>query len=142
MAAPTPLQGPAEGPRAIEHHLAYLKLSFIAEQYADLAIQAAHKAWSHVDYLATLVAGEAESPEQEVHVSLAEEALHRALEGLSEREREVLTLRYGLGGGDPASLEEIGRRLSLTRERVRQIEAQALERLAVSRELEALNEAA
>jgi RNA polymerase primary sigma factor len=92
--------------------------------------------------LGDLVAGQEESPEQEVHVSLAEEALHRALENLSEREREILSLRYGLGGGDPTSLEEIGRRLSLTRERVRQIESQALERLAVSRELEAVNEAA
>jgi len=60
MAEQQPLQGPAEGPRAIDPHLAYLKLSFIAEQYADLATQAAHKAWSHVDYLATLVEGEAE----------------------------------------------------------------------------------
>jgi len=60
MAEQQPLQGPAEGPCAIEPHLAYLKLSFIAEQYADLATQAAHKAWSHVDYLATLVEGEAE----------------------------------------------------------------------------------
>jgi RNA polymerase primary sigma factor len=92
--------------------------------------------------LGDLVAGQEESPEQEVHVSLAEEALHRALENLSEREQEILSLRYGLGGGDPTSLEEIGRRLSLTRERVRQIESQALERLAVSRELEAVNEAA
>jgi DNA replication protein DnaC len=60
MAEQHPLQGPTEGSRAIEQHLAYLKLSFIAAQYAELAHQAAHKAWSHVDYLATLVAGEAE----------------------------------------------------------------------------------
>ena len=60
MAEQHPLQGPTEGPRGIEQHLAYLKLSFIAEQYAELAPQAAHKTWSHVDYLATLVAGEAE----------------------------------------------------------------------------------
>ena len=39
---------------AVEQHLAYLKLSFIAEQYAELAKHAAHKAWSHVDYLARL----------------------------------------------------------------------------------------
>jgi DNA replication protein DnaC len=59
MAEQHPLQGPTEGPRAIEQHLTYLKLSFIAAQYAELEHQAAHKAWSHVDYLATLVEGEA-----------------------------------------------------------------------------------
>jgi len=44
----------------MEQHLAYLKLSFIAEQYAALAKQAADKAWSHVDYLARLMEGEAD----------------------------------------------------------------------------------
>ena len=48
-----------EGRDTIEHHLAYLKLAFIAEQYAALAQQAAQQAWSHVDYLATLLEGEA-----------------------------------------------------------------------------------
>ena len=43
----------------VEQHLTYLKLSFIIEQYAELAKQAAHKAWSHVDYLARLAEGEA-----------------------------------------------------------------------------------
>jgi DNA replication protein DnaC len=43
----------------VDHHLTYLKLSFIAEQYASLAKHAAQKAWSHVDYLARLVEGEA-----------------------------------------------------------------------------------
>jgi RNA polymerase primary sigma factor len=86
-----------------------------------------------------LVVGEEDSTEQEVTVSLAQEALHGALEHLPDREREVLKLRYGLNGDrDPASLEEIGRRLGVTRERVRQIEAEALERLAVSREIAAL----
>ena len=44
----------------VDHHLAYLKLAFIAEQYAPLANQAAHKAGSHVDYLARLLEGEAD----------------------------------------------------------------------------------
>jgi RNA polymerase primary sigma factor len=64
------------------------------------------------------------------------------VDGLPEREGAVLQLRYGLGGEEPKSLEEIGRVLGLTRERVRQIEARALERLAVSREIEALRSAA
>jgi DNA replication protein DnaC len=44
----------------VEHHLAYLKLSFMAQHYAELATQAAHKMWPHVDYLARLVEGEAD----------------------------------------------------------------------------------
>ena len=80
--------------------------------------------------------------EEEVEVSLTEDTLHRALQDIPEREREVLTLRYGLRNEEPRSLEEIGRRLGLTRERVRQIESQALERLSVSREIEALRDAA
>jgi RNA polymerase primary sigma factor len=87
-----------------------------------------------------LVAKEhAPPPEEEVRVTLGRDALHRAVAELPDREREVVKLRFGLNGDtDPASLEEIGRRLGLTRERVRQIEAEALERLAVNRELEAL----
>jgi RNA polymerase primary sigma factor len=93
--------------------------------------------------LADLVAGEQVPLEEEVHVSLREEALHRALRELPDREREVLALRYGLDGdAEPVSLEEIGRRLGLTRERVRQIESKALERLAMQREIGALREAA
>jgi len=55
--------------------------------------------------------------------------LHRLLGGLSAREQLVLERRFGLGGSDEQTLEEIGRSLDLTRERVRQIIAQALERL-------------
>jgi RNA polymerase primary sigma factor len=55
----------------------------------------------------------------------------------------VLKLRYGLDGAEgPTSLEEIGRRLGLTRERVRQIEGRALERLAMHREVGGLRPAA
>jgi RNA polymerase primary sigma factor len=86
-----------------------------------------------------LPGGEEEDVEQEVTVNLAQEALRGALEELPDREREVLKRRYGLNGErDPESLEEIGRVLGVTRERVRQIEADALERLAVRREIAAL----
>ena len=81
-------------------------------------------------------------PEEEIHVSLREEKLHGALAELPDREREVLKRRYGINGDEPHSLDEIGRRLGITRERVRQIEAVALERLAVDRELQSLRDAA
>jgi DNA replication protein DnaC len=52
-------QTPPEHLGTVDYHLAYLKLGFIAAQYAALATQAAQQAWSHVDSLATLVEGEA-----------------------------------------------------------------------------------
>jgi RNA polymerase primary sigma factor len=92
--------------------------------------------------LVDLMGGEAAQVEEEVQVSLAEEALHRAVEELPAREKEVVKLRYGLNGdSDPKSLEEIGRRLGITRERVRQIESNALARLAMHRELDSMKAA-
>src|SRR6266536_1918117 len=89
--------------------------------------------------LGDLFASEQAPPEEELDVSLEQDVLHRALADLPERERQVLKLRYGLNGDrDPISLESIGRELGITRERVRQIEANALEQLAVHREIEAL----
>ena len=92
--------------------------------------------------LGELVAGESPAPEEEVSVSLGMDAVRRAVAALPEREREVVKMRYGLNGDvEPVSLEEIGRRMGLTRERVRQLESAALERLAVEREIEALRAA-
>jgi RNA polymerase primary sigma factor len=89
--------------------------------------------------LGDLFASEGSEPEEELTVSLEEDVLRRAVAQLPEREREVVKRRYGLNGErDPASLATIGRELGLTRERVRQIEASALEQLAVNREIEAL----
>jgi RNA polymerase primary sigma factor len=90
-----------------------------------------------------LFAAEQPSVEEELDVSLREEALHKALAVLPEREREVVKLRYGLDGDrDPLSLEAIGKQLGITRERVRQIEAEALNLLAMQREIESLRDAA
>src|SRR5204862_6529429 len=89
------------------------------------------------------VATEGGDVEEEVTVSLGEDALHRAIELLPEREKTIIKLRYGLDGDpDPKSLEQIGRELGITRERVRQIESQALQRLSLERELESLRSAA
>ena len=53
----------------------------------------------------------------------------RALDGLDAREREVLLRRFGLAGERPQTLEEIGSRMDLSRERIRQIERDALRRM-------------
>jgi RNA polymerase sigma factor (sigma-70 family) len=71
----------------------------------------------------------AEAPFDTVAADLERAALDRALAILSDRERQVLSLRYGLGGTDPHTLEDVGRRFELTRERIRQIEAKALTKL-------------
>jgi RNA polymerase primary sigma factor len=87
-----------------------------------------------------LVAQESGNVEEEVVVALGEDALHRAIATLPPREQLVINLRYGLDAEqDPKSLEEIGRRMGITRERVRQIETQALGRLLQQREVAALS---
>src|SRR5918996_963627 len=82
-----------------------------------------------------LVAGDDPLPDEMTERRLQKEALDRALESLPERDRRVLELRYGLRGEEPHTLEHIGRRLGITRERVRQIEIESLSRLASLREL-------
>jgi len=73
-------------------------------------------------------------PEQsnlEINVehNILRETLDRVLEQLPARQRKVLTLRYGLGGEKPCTLEEVGKKMGVTRERIRQIEGSALSRL-------------
>jgi RNA polymerase primary sigma factor len=88
--------------------------------------------------LGDFVSGDEPLPEELVEATLRSEALTRALQKLCLRERQVVILRYGLAGEEPTTLEEIGRRLGLTRERVRQIEAESLRRLAATSDLKAL----
>ena len=92
--------------------------------------------------LGDLLEGGAPPVDQEVEVSLSEQLLRRTIEELPETERDVIRLRFGINGDDPQPLRETGRRLGLSAERVRQIESQALKRLAMRRELEALREVA
>jgi RNA polymerase primary sigma factor len=86
--------------------------------------------------LGDFVAADDLLPEERVELELRSQALQAALASLPERELEVLTMRYGLGGTEPKTLEQIGRQLGLTRERVRQIELDSLRRLAVQREMQ------
>src|SRR4029453_10062330 len=80
--------------------------------------------------LGGLVLGEDAPPEEGLEVSFRTDALRRAIAELPDRQQDVLRLRFGLDGDrNPMSLEQIGKTLGLTRERVRQIEIQALERL-------------
>ena len=74
------------------------------------------------------------SPEETVIRGQLAIEVERAMGPLNEREREVLRLRYGLGLDREMTLEEIGRRLSITRERVRQIEAKAVAKMRAARD--------
>ena len=130
-------------------------LEEIAEE-ASLPIQQAHEVRAAARASASLdqpvgeaedavfgdfVAGDDPLPEEEVEVSLRSQALSAALLSLQDRERQVLVLRYGLDDSEPKTLEEIGRRLGLTRERVRQLEAEALRELAASADMQPLRAA-
>ena len=90
--------------------------------------------------IADLVADQREpGPEDLAHEALLKRDANRTLAAiLSAREHLVLQLRFGLGDGHVSSLEQIGKRLGLTRERVRQIELESLRRLASLREMQSV----
>jgi RNA polymerase primary sigma factor len=72
---------------------------------------------------------------------MRKENVVRVLAALPRREREVIQLRFGLTGGRPRTLEEVGRAFSITRERVRQIENRTLKKLQALPEAQRLREA-
>ena len=69
------------------------------------------------------------SPVEEANRDLLREQMSDVLDSLSKREREVLALRFGLADGETYTLEEVGQKFGVTRERIRQIEAKALRKL-------------
>ncbi|HWD08019.1 MAG TPA: sigma-70 family RNA polymerase sigma factor [Actinomycetota bacterium] len=87
--------------------------------------------------LGELAAWEGPDLEEQVHAGIEEQTVRRALESLSETERQVIRLRYGLDG-EPITLREVGKLLGVSHERVRQIETSALEHLSRAAEIEAL----
>ncbi|MEA2353376.1 MAG: polymerase primary sigma factor [Thermoleophilaceae bacterium] len=89
-----------------------------------------------------LLASNAPNPEDEVVSDAGTSAVQEAVNRLPERERDVVELRFGLGGREPTPLRETGRKLGISAERVRQIEEDALGRLAESGDLASLRDAA
>jgi RNA polymerase primary sigma factor len=81
-------------------------------------------------------------PEDATEVVLRNAVLTTCLDSLDDRERRVLELRYGLDGGRPRTLEEVGVMFNVTRERIRQIENQSLKKLAALAEAQQLREVA
>jgi RNA polymerase primary sigma factor len=72
---------------------------------------------------------QSDRPEEETALNLRHTELAHALQSLNPRMRHVLELRFGLAGGEPKTLEQVGEGLGITRERVRQLEARALREL-------------
>jgi RNA polymerase primary sigma factor len=72
---------------------------------------------------------DAENPVDTTSANLLKERIHEVLATLTDREREVLVLRFGLGDGYSRTLEEVGKKFNVTRERIRQIEAKALRKM-------------
>lgn len=72
---------------------------------------------------------ERDSPEDATANQILKEQIAEILTTLSEREQKIIRLRFGIGGGRPHTLEEVGNEFSVTRERIRQIEAKALSKL-------------
>jgi RNA polymerase primary sigma factor len=82
----------------------------------------------------------AESPSDMTSFSLLKEKLTDILSSLSEKERKVLELRFGLADGTPRTLEEVGSQFAVTRERIRQIEAKALRKMRHPTRIRQLND--
>lgn len=85
--------------------------------------------------LGNMIADDQPSPEEHIEVTQMQSALLAGLENLHPRLQFILNHRYGLNGSKLLSLEEVGKRIKLTRERVRQLEKNAIEKLAADESL-------
>ena len=77
-------------------------------------------------------------PDEAITHSSSQKRLEMVLEGLDEREHEIVQLYFGLDGSEPMTLEQIGHRMGVTRERIRQLKVRALSRLRHPSHREAL----
>lgn len=81
-----------------------------------------------------------ETPEDAAATQLLKEQVAEVISGLSEREQKIIKMRFGIGGGKTHTLEEVGNEFSVTRERIRQIEAKALSKLRKHKQMKRLHE--
>ena len=81
-----------------------------------------------------------DSPEDAAANQILKEQLSEIIATLSPREQKIIRLRFGIGGGRPHTLEEVGNEFDVTRERIRQIEAKALSKLRKNKETKKLHE--
>ena len=80
------------------------------------------------------------TPEDATAMQLLKEQMAKILATLSDREQKIIKMRFGIGGGRPHTLEEVGAEFSVTRERIRQIEAKAIAKLRKNKDTKKLHE--
>lgn len=83
---------------------------------------------------------ERDSPEESASNQILKEQLSEIIATLTDREQKIIRLRFGIGGGKPHTLEEVGAEFDVTRERIRQIEAKALSKLRKNKDTKKLHE--
>ena len=83
---------------------------------------------------------ERDSPEDSAANQILKEQLSEIIATLTDREQKIIRLRFGIGGGSPHTLEEVGAEFDVTRERIRQIEAKALSKLRKNKDTKKLHE--
>lgn len=83
---------------------------------------------------------ERDSPEDSAANQILKEQLSEIIATLTDREQKIIRLRFGIGGGRPHTLEEVGAEFDVTRERIRQIEAKALAKLRKNKDTKKLHE--
>lgn len=93
-----------------------------------------HTSFDDKDPVASMIPNESVDPIDAAIEHEAIEKLSQLLDSLEPREKEIIMLRHGIGGGAPMSLEQVGRTLGVTRERIRQIQAKASRKLRIKAE--------